>query len=255
MNQFGLKRVALVAAIWASMPTHATAQVVEGRVTDESGGATLAGADVRLLDASRNGVERVATDAAGMFRIDAGEAGDYYVVVDLLGYERLESPLVALAAGEAVRIDFEMPTDPIELEGLRVEADRLEEIKRDVAMFGVRVDDLGERFVDAETIAERPHARDFGLVLQWQSIPQMRVIRSEDGFNPGKPEVCVTLTVLRDACAVTVLNGTRVTLETAASIPPEALEAIVVLDQYEAGLMYGLDGGNGAVLLFTRAGR
>lgn len=231
------------------------AQTVQGRVSEEGVGRPLAEVDVRLLDAAREGVGRVATDAVGMYVVEAPEAGEYYVVVDLIGYQRLESPLVALEAGQTVSIAFELPPDPIELEGIRVEADRLEQIKRDVSMFGVRVDDLGERFVDAETIAERPHARDFGLVLQWQSIPQLRVIRASDQFNSGEPDVCVMLSQLRERCALTILNGSLVTRETAAMIPPEALEAIVVLDEYEASTLYGTDGGGGAVLLFTRVGR
>lgn len=252
MNIIRLHAVGATLAACLAMPSLLAAQVVQGRITDEASGTPIAGVDVSLLDSERGGVARTATDAEGHYTLNAPDTGDYYVVVDMIGYRRLESPLVALVADQTVSIGFELPADPIELEGLRVEADRLEEIKREVSMFGVRVDDLGERFVDAETIAKRPHARDFGLVLQWQSIPQLSIIRSEDGSNPGKPEVCVRISALRDACAVTVLNGARVTLETAASIPPEALDAIVVLDQYEAALLYGTDGGNGAVLLFTK---
>lgn len=245
----------VVAVALASDVGTTSAQVVEGRVTEEGVGRPLPDVDVRLLDASRDEVERVASDGLGAYLIRAPRPGDYYVVVDMIGFQRLESPLVALDEDETVSIAFELPPDPIELEGLRVEADRLEEIKRDIAMFGVRADDLGERFVDAETIANRPHARDFGRVLQWQSIPQMRVVRSEDAFNPGEPDVCVMLDLLRDACALTVLNGAVVTRATAASVPPEALEAIVVLDHIYATTLYGTDGGNGAVLLFTRVGR
>lgn len=246
---------AVAVAVLSAVPTTVHAQSVQGRITEEGVGRSLPGVDIRLLDAARELVVRAASDELGMYLIEAPEAGNYYVVVDLIGYRRLETPLVALQAGVAMNVSFEMPSDAIELEGLRVEADRLEEIKRDVAMFGVRVDDLGERFVDAETIAKRPMASDFGLVLQWQSIPAMRVVRGHDQFNPGKPDVCVMLSQARDRCALTILNGALVTRETAASIPPEALEAIVVLDEYESSTLYGTDGGGGAILLFTAAGR
>lgn len=236
------------------VPGVAEAQTVRGRVTEEGSARPLPSVDIQLLDASRELVARAAGDVSGLYSIDAPAPGNYYVVVDLLGYQRLETPLVELAAGDTLSAAFELPLDPIELEGLRVRADRLEEIKREISRFGVNPDVMGQRFVDAETIARRPGVRNFGKVLQWQSIPQMSIVDGDDVGSP-KPFVCVRLRMNSERCAITVLNGAPVTLEAAASIPPEAIEAIAVLEPYEATTLWGTDGGGGAVLIFTHVGR
>lgn len=235
---------------WASMGL--SAQMVEGRISDEASRQPLAFADVRLLTVDERVAAVGVSDSAGRYRIGAPEPGSYRVQVDLIGYARLLSPLLALRTGRTVTADFELPADPIELEGLRVEADALERIRDDLRMYGVRLADLGERFVDRAAIERRWAARDFGQVLQWQSVPGMTVTRSDDFGTGRKPSVCVRLVADRARCALVILNGARVGLETAALVPPESLRAMAVLQPAEATLIYGTLGGGGAVLLFTR---
>ena len=238
---------ALITLVSAAAPLHA--QAVEGRVTEEGTGRALVGADIRLLDQERRLVERSVAELGGRYQIQAPAPGNYYLIVDLLGFERLETPLLELRADATLRAAFELPADPIELEGLRVQADRLEEIRRDVSMFGVRIDDIGERFVGRERIEARLGVSNFGKVLQWQSIPQMRIIDATD--TGGAPSVCVILRLHRERCALMILNGALVTQEAAAMVPPEAIQAMVVMDPEEATTIWGTDGGGGAVLIFT----
>lgn len=235
---------------WA--PVGLSAQAVQGRISDEMSREPLAFADVRLLTVDGEVAAVDVSDSAGRYRIGAPEPGSYRVQVDLIGYARLLSPLLALRAGRTVTADFELPADPVELEGLRVEADALERIRDDLRMYGVRLDDLGERFVDQAAIERRWAARDFGQVLQWQSVPGMTVIRSDDFGTGSKPSVCVRLVADRARCALVILNGARVGLVTAALVPPESLRAMAVLQPAEATLIYGTQGGGGAVLLFTK---
>lgn len=232
--------------VWA--PVGLSAQAVQGRIIDEMSREPLAFADVRLLTVDQEVAAVGVSDSAGRYRIGAPEPGSYRVQVDLIGYARLLSPLLALRAGRTITADFELPADPVELEGLRVEADALERIRDDLRMYGVRLDHLGERFVDQAAIERRWAARDFGHVLQWQSVPGMTVIRSEG----GKPMVCVRLVADRARCALVILNGARIGLETAALVPPESLRAMAVLQPAEATLIYGTQGGGGAVLLFMK---
>jgi len=115
--------------------------------------------------------------------------------------------------------------------------------------YGVQPTVLGQRFVPVEAIERRATAADFGQVLQWQSVAGMRVRR---GLDTGpEPTVCVTLTRSR-GCAITVLDGVVVPSEVAGSIPVEILGGIAVLTPVEATLSFGTDGGNGAVLIFTK---
>jgi len=188
------------------LPGRATAQVATGRVTDESTGEPVVGAMISLLDGSRDVVERVVSGPEGQYAISAPEAGAFWLTADFLVYQRLESPRLAMEDARTVRVDFELPVDPIELEGLAVEAERNEELRQRLRMWGVRPD--------------------------------------------GMPGVCVS--IRGGGCALVVWNGQPVSEVTAGSIPPMSLGAIVLLRPQEATLVYGTDGGNGAVLLFTQ---
>jgi hypothetical protein len=242
-------------AILLGGPRATHAQIVQGRITDELAGEPLHAVEVRLLTDDGDVAAVALSDSVGSYSVRAPRGGVYRVQADMLGYLQLRSPLLDLPEGRTVTADFEMPNDPIELEGLRVEVEAIERIREELRSYGVRVDALGEGFVDAETIASIPSASDFGKVLQWRSVPGMRVVRSDDvsvAARVGNPRVCVRLIPGRPQCAVTVLNGTRITLEAAYLVPAAALQAIAVLQPEDATTLYGTDGVGGAVLLFTR---
>ena len=88
------------------------------------------------------------SDSAGWYRINPREPGSYSLRVDLLGYQRLVTPLLALERDRTMVADFEMPPAPIELEGLDVETEPEQRMRDELRMFGVHLDYLGERFVD-----------------------------------------------------------------------------------------------------------
>ena len=240
----------LPALILTAAPGRASTQVVEGRATDEATGEPLGLVEIRLLTADEEVASTTVSDSSGVYELEIPEDGAYYVQADMLGYQPLRTPLLELTTSRSFTAAFELPADPIELEGLEVEVEAMERIERELAGFGVRLDDLGERFVSPADIARRRTAQDFGKVLQWQSIAGMEIVR-EDELSPPRFRICVRLQI-RGGCAVMVLNGARITHETAYDIPANALRAIVVLRPEESTLLYGTDGGSGAVLLFTR---
>lgn len=225
----------------------AHAQTATGRVTDGSTGEPVRGAMISLLDSEREVTRRVVSDSTGRYTVEAPDPGEYLLLADLLGYELLESPLLRFDADRTVTVDFELPVDALELEGLRVAAERNEELRRRVRLWGVRPGDLGARWVDREQIERWQTAEDFGVALRAQGIPGVQVIRGVE--IDGSPVVCVR--IRSGGCALVVWNGQPVSELTAALIPPMSLEAVVLLTPMEATLSYGTDGGNGAVLLFT----
>jgi len=244
--------LALMAICLVAAPSDLGAQTVRGRVTRESDGGAVGFAEVRLLDRAGRSSSAVQSDSLGFFVVRAPRPGEYSVQADQLGYERLVSPLLLLADGQTVVADFELPTDPIEIEGLKVEVEAQARIRRDLRMFGVRAEMLGPRFIGLAAIEKRAEARDFGRILRWQSIPGMTIERSDDTSPPKpKPYICVRVRV-RTPCALNVWNGALITLETGYFIPSESLGAIVLLLPEEATLIYGTAGAGGAVLLFTR---
>ncbi len=243
-----MRTLALLAVLSTALASSVGAQTITGRVTADSDGIPLRDVSVELLLASYDPVRRVATDDRGRYRIDAPVPGDYRVVADHLGYLRLESPLAAVRAGDTVTIDFELPVDPVELEGIEVEVDRLEQLRRRVTQYGVRLDHIGARFVRRSEIERRSPASNLGQVLQWQNVAGISV-----KWTNLPPSLCVQAVVGRDRCAIAVLDGSPIDHELAASMPLESLEAVVILTPEEATLSFGTDGGGGAVLLFTRA--
>lgn len=239
---------AIATLVLLTAPTSVEAQTVTGRVTADLDGVALRGVSVLLVSESNESVRRVSTDESGTYVLRAA-ASSYRVVADHLGYERLESPLFTLTDDQTVNIDFELPMDPVEVEGIRVEVEQREELRRRVNQYGVNVDNIGARYVARDAIMRRATATHLGQILVWQNLAGIRI-----RYNETPPSICVQAVRGRVRCALTVLDGQVIDDEFAASIPPEMLEAIVVLTPVEATLSYGTDGGGGAVLLFTRVG-
>ncbi len=238
-----------VLALTGARPAPLVAQTVHGRATSEDTGLPLQGVEIALSREDGDVVSRVLSDADGRYVMRIPEDGAYRISADLFGYLRLETPLVALETDRSPLVDFEMPADPIELDEVRVSVERREELVSRTRTYGVQPDFLGERFVTIEAIEKRPTAGDFGQILQWQSIPGIRVRRGVD--TGDRPWVCVMLTRSRD-CAITVLDGAVVPSEVAGQIPTEILGGMVVLTPMEATTSFGTDGGNGAVLIWTK---
>lgn len=128
---------AALAVVLVAAPS-AFAQVASGHVTDGSTGAPVVGAEISLLTGSRDVVRRSVSDSDGRYSIEAPEPGAYTLQADFLGYERLESPLLNVAADRTVVVDFELPVDAIELEGFAIEAERDRELRQRIRLYGVR---------------------------------------------------------------------------------------------------------------------
>lgn len=92
---------------------------IEGSVRDEVEGVALAGANV-LLDGTTYGAS---TDSEGRFAIEAVPAGEYTVVVSLVGYEASRQP-ISVEAGETISLDVQLEAAPINLDEVFAVADR-----------------------------------------------------------------------------------------------------------------------------------
>ena len=98
-------------------PPRAAAQPVLGVVVEEGRGAPVAAAMVLLFDDDGNRVDRMLSNAAGRFLLEARGRGPHYIVVDRIGYASVTTDRFTPAEGaEPMRI--EVPIDPIRLRGL-----------------------------------------------------------------------------------------------------------------------------------------
>ena len=87
---------------WASSAagqSQATTGVIEGTVSDETGGR-LPGATVTLVNRGTNFTRELTTDADGRFRALLLPLGDYVITVSLSGFGRYTQDGIGLGVGQ-----------------------------------------------------------------------------------------------------------------------------------------------------------
>lgn len=110
----------VIVLLGAWVPSTANAQVIEGRVSDAVNGDAVGLSAVIVLDAERSPVEMTAADVDGRYTVTVPGPGEYYLVVERLGYFENESPLLAIEGEGPFRADFEMRPEPFRLDPLEV---------------------------------------------------------------------------------------------------------------------------------------
>ena len=136
----------LVVCFLSSPTSPLSAQVtnpgaLQGRVWEESG-SPVAGALVRLLAPDSVEVLRLTeTDDLGHYHLEPLEPGSYLLEVGRLGLA-LQLREVAIAPGERVTADFTLETEALEVEGIRVEAERSRDRIRFEEEAGITVREL-----------------------------------------------------------------------------------------------------------------
>jgi hypothetical protein len=131
----------------ATGAVRAEAQEILGRVYDAENAQPVGLAGVFILDSEREVLARAIADVEGRYSIEAPGAGEYYIVVQRLGYFENETPLFAVADSGRYGVDFELRPEPIRLDPLQVSVrnDRLETyLTREIGenpngVFGYRV--------------------------------------------------------------------------------------------------------------------
>lgn len=161
----------LISMTWLSPDV--SGQVVHGRVVETGTDAPVALAGVFLLDADREIVRSVLADSVGRFRITAPSAGEYYLLVQRLGYFETESHLVALSDGGDYALDIEVRSEPIRLDPLLVTVRNKEMERWYTLALGVNPNSLlGFRVIQGARLAEaRLKATDNTDLLRWLYIP------------------------------------------------------------------------------------
>lgn len=227
-------------------------QEIRGQVVDGNSGRPLEGVEVVLLRPDLERIGATLSDATGNYTLTPSDPGEYVVTAAILGYFGLSSPLFRVDAEPPVSLDFRLDPDPLELTGIEVEVDQLEAIRREVAMLGVRIDDLGRRFIDPAFVASRWAARNVGEVIQARALPGVTVL-PEIGNDPP----CVRMQRGRTAvgmwtCALVAVDGQLVNQSMLSLIPLEAISSIVVMLPVEATLLFGTGASAGVVVIITK---
>lgn len=232
-------------------------QEVVGTVIDRTTGTPLAGAEVLLRGTESGGLLTTSSDAQGRFSFENLGFSQFRVEVFHPGYVSASTEVTLQVTGAVPTLDVLLRPDPIELDPVDVEVDRRAGLEARLALYGVRLADLGRRVIDDEAVTRFPGVRDVGEMLERQSLPGVQVHRQDKSWEPNFGDLCVSLQRGRTAagnerCSLIVLDGVILGASGAALVPPEMVSAVVVLLPTEATLVFGTRGGAGAVLLFSR---
>ena len=169
-------RVSLAAALLSVTLTLAgevSAQELRGRVVDSQNGAPVGLAAIFLLDADREPLLSSSADVDGYYRVATPGPGEFYLVVERLGYFETETPLFSVEPQRVYDVDIEMRPEPFRLDPLQVtvENERLEDFLK--LSFGQHPATLpGYRNIQGVRLEEaKLKAKDNTDLLRWLYIP------------------------------------------------------------------------------------
>jgi len=153
--------LSLVLALSAApRPLHAQVATLIGTVRRDSGGAELAGADVKLAGLAQH----VLTDARGVFRINGLPAGRYALTIRHIGYRTWHDTL-DVDAGQRIERDFVMIAQPPELDSVRVVAQGKKWLSPNLQAFEERrLSGQGGHFITDSILRRNDDRRMGGLI-------------------------------------------------------------------------------------------
>lgn len=212
-----------------------------GRLIDRDTGDGVEGAETWI----RGTFHRALTDSRGRFSFEQVPAGTYMLMTDHLAYG---TKMDTLAVPDGQRLEVEMILDdrPIEIAPLTVavEAPPVEMARRRGGIVVTRdeIDEVRQRSRDASDILRSLHVP--GVLVRHSSNGTVCV-----GYITGQVKMnqsgCVGMLIY--------INDVRATdPQLALRLPPEAIERMVLYKPVDAGNLFGLGGGNGVWMIYTR---
>jgi len=255
VSEWGWCRIVWALAAFGLLGQPLYAQVpdtISGRVVDSRTGEPLAGVEI-VTQGSR---DVLVTDADGRFSLEGPTDSPITVYFRLVGHQDLE---VEVAPGER--------PDEIALEVIVFELEPI-----DVAVNPSAIDPSRASGSSARTISRFDIVQSLGTSLHLGDVlrrhtPSLRVRETNSALtNPLGREICLEF---RGAAArsagsgelcrspLIVLDGVRMGDETTLlqTIPLDDIAEVEVLPPSDAGVRFGPDGANGAVVIRTLRGQ
>jgi hemoglobin/transferrin/lactoferrin receptor protein len=240
LRAIGLPFLTLVALIAPVLGAPQGTAIVSGIVRDPAG-ATIAGAEIALLDPLRLPVKSTVTDAGGRFALDGVLPGRYVLSVSAAGFERLERVVVAGDASAALTIDLP-PRGTTE----HVVVTATPGVPQDAGTTSQAVNVIDEEDLSlrAQTVLAQAASEEPGLHLQ-RTSPTIGAIFVR-GFTGAKVNAFVDGVRYSNGAARGGVNTFFNLLD------PDYLEGVEVL-RGPSSAQYGSDAIGGSVQLMTRA--
>lgn len=153
-----------------------TTGVITGSVTDSLSGLPLVGANVVV----RGTVLGSATNSSGEFRLANIPPGSYFLIISMVGYQRVTVPMVQVVPGGEKRLVLSLYPVPIQTEQIVITASRREQSLQDVP--------VSVSTVTADALAARNHNTldDALRYVPGVNMMQDQVnIRGSSGYSRG----------------------------------------------------------------------
>jgi len=213
---------------------------ITGTVTAAEDGRPLGGASVNILGTNRN----TFTNGLGVYTFDQVPTGSRQLRVRYLGYAA-QIKAVAVAPNEAVTVNFQLASAPMQLEGLVVTAYGEQE-RRDLTGSIAELSLADLRDVPLPNPAQLLQARVAGVDVV-----------AGGSYRPGAP-MNVTIRGVRSITAgnqpLYVIDGVPLVGGGIEDFNPAQIASIEVLKDASATAPYGSRGANGVILITTNRG-
>jgi hypothetical protein len=248
---------------WTGFWERAGAQAVQGTVFETGSRQVIPFASFTLLDTTFTAVGGTHADAAGRFRLEAPEPGDYYLLTEALGYEPGLDGILELGEGGSISVEFFLRPKPIVLDSLVVAMTRTR-VYRGLQQTGYydRFKMGAGSFITPEEI-DRRNPRDVADLFR--SVPGIQVRREGIGgtriflYRPNyrgqetcNPRVYVDgMQRMNDRMTEEMAPGIR--LEDLVSVSDIAAVEVHTRATSIPLLYGGTQAGCGAILIWTKA--
>lgn len=214
-------------------------QDIRGRVLEAGSERGVARALVQLIDTDDEVEALALSDSSGVYRLTTPGPGEYRLTAEAYGYDPLRSLLLSVGDRESYTVDVELAPVPLPIPGLRVRADRYEEIEDGLRLeIGIHPRSLRYEPVMRPEIEDHlDNAHGLTELVRWSNLASVVTRETRDGpCFQWRNRHCIPV----------YLNGMKVAQEMVPVLPLDGIEMIVIVTPGETIMYIG-----GAVLLYT----
>lgn len=215
---------------------------VRGRLVDNASEEGVEGAETWLRGTSF----RTLSDGSGHFELSDVPPGTYMLVTDHLAYGTKMDTLV-VPADQELSVEMRLDNRPIEMAPLTVTTEAppvtIDRRRGGIVITREQIDRVRQTSRDASDVIRSLHIP--GVIVRQNSTQGRPCV----GFTTGQVKMmqsgCVRMEIY--------INDVRATDPSVAfRMPPDAIERMVVYKPVQAGNLFGLGGGNGVWMIYTR---
>lgn len=168
-----------------SIPVHADAQSVRGRLLDPDGETGLGSAMIVLEDSNGNEIERTLSRGNGLFQLNAPAPGSYRLRAERIGYATTLSDYFDLAAGETLTQNLVAAVEVITLEGLVAGGERKCTVRPEEGLAVTRVWDEARKALSAAAWTQERGYYQYEMMSVTRRLEpeDLRVIDEQRSYN------------------------------------------------------------------------